>query len=439
VASTEAKVAHVWRRLGFGPGPDDVAAGVAAGGARAAIDDLLSRPAPATNWQWPGGTVNDAAWNDATRVIELMSTSYPQVRERIAWILQGILVIAWGEVIGAAEMENHLNTLRSWPARTYKDLLSSVVRSFGMQWYLSGIGSAPPHPNQNLACELMELFSLGVTDPRTGAANYTQTDVQEIARALTGFQVDWSTRTMTWQASSWDSGAKTFLGSARGAAGVTEVINAIAGHASFRHFIPHRLYVELVGLEPTASTLDQLASTWGSTGNIAAVVAAIARRPEFVSDAAIRARVKSPVELVVSTMRVLGVREFSHLMVWWVLLNLRQHPFMPPNVSGWPSGKAWLHAGTLVNWSGPAQWITFSDSGAADVPANLQLPTVRRLFSQGSSATGGDLALKLAGLYDVSSQTLSAVRAYAASGTWNFPRAAATMSLVLQSPEFYVN
>ncbi|HZQ27550.1 MAG TPA: DUF1800 family protein, partial [Acidimicrobiales bacterium] len=308
MSSTEAKVAHVWRRLGFGPGPDDVAAGVAAGGAAATIENLLSRPAPpVANWQWPGGTVNNAAMNDATRLVELMATSYPQVRERIAWILQGILVIAWGEVIGPAEMETHLNTLRSWPGRTYKDLLSAIVRSFGMQWYLSGIGSAPPHPNQNLARELMELFSLGVTDPRTGLTNYTQADVQEIARALTGFQVNWSTRVMTWQSASWDSGAKTFLGSARGAAGVTQVIDAIAAHPSFRHFIPRRLYVELVGLEPSAAALDQLATVWGSTGNIAAVVAAIARRPEFVSDAAIRSRVKSPVELVVSTMRVLGV------------------------------------------------------------------------------------------------------------------------------------
>src|SRR5581483_12192707 len=106
VSSTEAKVAHVWRRLGFGPGPDDVAAGVAAGGAAATIENLLSRPAPpVANWQWPGGTVNNAAMNDATRLVELMATSYPQVRERIAWILQGILVIAWGEVIGPAEME----------------------------------------------------------------------------------------------------------------------------------------------------------------------------------------------------------------------------------------------------------------------------------------------------------------------------------------------
>jgi len=439
VASTEAQVAHVWRRLGFGPGPDDVTTGVARGGARAAIDDLLSRPTPTTNWQWPGGTVNDAAMTDATRQVELMATSYPQVRERVAWILQGILVIAWGEVIGPAEMETHLNTLRSWPGRTYKDLLSTVVRSFGMQWYLSGIGSAPPHPNQNLARELMELFSLGVTDPRTSTANYTQTDVQEIARALTGYVVDWSTRQMTLQASSWDAGAKTFLGSARGPAGVSDVIDAVAAHPSFKHFIPHRLYVELVGLEPSAAALDALATVWGSTGDIGAVVAAIARRPEFVSDAAIRSRVKSPVELVVSTARVLGVSEFSHLSLWWVLTNLRQHPFMPPNVSGWPSGPAWLHAGTLVNWSGPVQWITFSDSGAPDVPANLQLPTVRRLFAQGTSATGGDLALKLAGLYDVSSQTLSAVRAYAASGTWDYPRAAATMCMVLQSPEFYVN
>ena len=59
--------------------------------------------------------------------------------------------------------------------------------------------------------------------------------------------------------------------------------------------------------------------------------------------------------------------------------------------------------------------------------------------AEGSSTTGGDLALQLAGLYDVSSQTLSAVRDFAGAGTWDYYRAATTLALVLQSPEFYVN
>lgn len=440
MASTQAQVAHVWRRLGFGPGPDDVVNGVAAGGPSAVIDDLLARPArPASDWRWPGGPSGTAYEADATRLLELMSTSAAQLQERVAWILQGLLVVSWGEEVNAPEMETHLDNVRSWPGRTYRAVLSDVVRSAAMQWYLSGAGSMPPHPNQNLARELMELFSLGVTHPRTGADNYTQTDVEQIARALTGFWGDWQTHVVSWQASTWDSGAKTFLGASRGAAGVDEVIAAIAQQSSYRYFLPRRLYRELVGLEPDGPTLDALAQVWGADGDISAVVAAIARRPEFTSDAAIRSRVKSPVELVVSTCRVLGVQEFSHLNLWWTLTQMRQHPFSPPNVKGWPSGSQWLHASQILNWSGPAQWITFSDAGDSTVPPANQLPTVRRLAAEGSSTTGGALALQLAGLYDVSPQTLSAVRDFAGAGSWDYYRAATTLALVLQSPEFYVN
>ncbi|MBV8957199.1 MAG: DUF1800 family protein [Actinobacteria bacterium] len=441
MASTEAQVAHVWRRLGFGPTPTAVADGVAAGGASAVIESILAVPnPPTTNWAWPGGPTNgDSLQNDATRLVELAATGASQLRERVAWILQGLLVVAWGENVGGAEMEAHLDNLRAWPQLSYRDLLEKVVRSNAMQWYLSGVGSAPPHANENLARELMELFSLGVTHPKTGANNYAETDIKEIARALTGYSYDWTTHVVSWQQANWDSGTKTFLGSDRGAAGVTEVIDAIASHSSFRYFVPRRLYRELVGIEPDVATLDALAAVWGPTGDIAGTVAAIVRRPEFLSDNAIRAKVKTPFELVVSTARTLGVSEFSHLGVWWVLYQMRQHPFLAPNVNGWPVGKAWLHAGTLVNWSGPVQWITFSDDGTDATAANFQLPTVRRLFAEGNNLNGGDLALQFAGLHDVSLPTLASMREFALGGPWNYARAASTMCLALQSPEFYVN
>jgi uncharacterized protein (DUF1800 family) len=441
MASTEATVAHVWRRLGFGPAPGDVASGVASGGAAAAVERLLSQVSPTTTgWGWPGSPSGSDGLNaDSDRLVELMSTNAHQLRERVAWILQGVLVLAWGAGGVDRQMEAHLDTLRAWPDLSYRDLLEKVARSEGMQWYLSGVGSMAPHPNENLARELMELFSLGVTHPTTGSKNYTEADVKEMARALTGFQYDTNTNVVTWQAAAWDSGNKTFLGNDRGAAGMKEVIDAIAAHPSFRYFIPRHLYRELVGLEPDNATLDALATAWGPKGDIGAVVAAIARRPEFLSDRAIRSRVKSPVDLVVAASRVLGVREFPHLSLWWGLYSLRQHPFMAPNVSGWPSGSSWLHAGTLVNWSALVQWMAFSDDGSDGVAENLRLSTVRRLFAEGSSATGGDLALQLAGLHDVSLQTLGAVRDYAATGPWTHAKAASTLCLVLQSPEFYVN
>ena len=250
MASVEGRVAHVWRRLGFGPQPGDVAAGVAAGGPSAVIDDLLSRQPDPIAPAWPTGDTWETFSATINRLVQLMVVSPAQVQERVSWILQGLLVVATTDEVGVDEHQAHVDTLRRWPSTSYRNLLEQVTRSPGMQWYLSGVRSTPPHPNENLARELLELFSLGVTHPKSGAQNYTEADVKEIARALTGFWYSWDGRPVHFDPAHWDSGSKTFLGAARGAAGVTEVLNAVAGHSSFRYFVPRRLYRDSSGSSP---------------------------------------------------------------------------------------------------------------------------------------------------------------------------------------------
>lgn len=440
MATVQAQVAHVWRRLGFGPRPGDVEAGAAAG-VRPLIDDLLSRP-PTTEaeWAWPAPT---GQWEDYPRflhrLLDVMATGVNPVQDRIYWFLSNVLVIAQTDSVQLNDHKEHVNLLRAWSGRSYRQMLAEMVRTTGMQEYLNGVWSTPPHPNENLGRELLELFSLGVTHPTTKAANYTETDIKEIARALTGFRFNWDTSAAYFDAAYWDAGTKTFLGAARGRAGVDEVVGALAGHASFRYYLPGRLYTELVGTKASATVLDELARVFGADGDVKALVAAIARRPEFVADGALRSRVKSPVELVLSALRVLGMRDLDRLYLDWMLSEMRQHPFMAPNVNGWPQGTEWFHAGHLIEWSRFINWWTFSDDLDPALPAAHQVPTVRRLHAEGTRTTGGDLALKLAGLAQVSTATRTAVRDYANAGTWNIYRASGTMMLVLVSPEFLVN
>lgn len=440
MASTEAQIAHVWRRLGFGPRPDDVSAAGALG-PRGLIDELLARtPTTRTEWRWPK---RKEKWEEYTaftdRNLELMATSSAPVQERVYWLLSQILVIATTDRVQYNDHKVHVQTLRSWPTSNYKKLLTAVAKSTGMQEYLGGVFSTPPHPNENLARELLELFSLGVTHPLTGAGNYSETDVKEIARALTGYRFDWTKEKAYFDSRYWDAGSKRFLGADRGAAALTHVTAAVARHDSFKYFVPQRLYRELVGLDPTPAVLRSLGGEFGSSGNLGAVVAAIARRPEFLSDDAVNSRVKSPVELVLATIRTLGLQDLPRLGLPWILWELGQHPFHAPNVDGWPSGTDWLHSGHFVNWSHYAAWWAFSDDGTETVPEARRVPTVRRLHQEGSGATGGDLALTLAGLHDVSPATRQAVRDLAGAGHWNHWRAAAVMHLVLLSPEYAVN
>jgi hypothetical protein len=297
--------------------------------------------------------------------------------------------------------------------------------------------SIPPHPNQNLAREIMELFSLGVTHPITGAPNYTQDDIVDIARALTGYLLNFNTQAVYFDSRYWDSGNKTFLGAARGAAALPDVVNAIATQDSFKYFIPRRLYRELTGLEPSAATLSDLANVWGADGDMNGLISAIVHRPEFLDDATIGNKVKSPIELLVSTFRVLGYQNISAFSPSWLAGVLGQHPVLAPNVAGWTS--PWLHPTYIVLWSNVVCWLCFGDAGDNTVAPGSQSPTLRALFAQGTSSTGGALALTMAGLHDVSSQTSQAVAAYAASGTWTFPRACGTMQMALESPEFLVS
>ena len=439
MASVESQVAHIWRRLGFGPAPTDVAEGVAAG-PQALIEYLCAQPATTeANWAWPirPDWTEEKAYKH--RLLELMGGSANPVQERVAWILTGLVVIATDDHIQYKNMKAHFNILRGGALGTYTGLLTAVTPSTGMQWYLDGINSTKLHPNENLARELMELFSLGVTHPVTGRKNYSETDIKEVARALTGYRFNWTTNAAYFDPTKWDEGEKTFLGAARGTAKVDEVLYAIATHPSFRYFVPRRFYRELVGLEPSATTLEELAQAWGPLGDLRALVHAIARRPEFLSDAAMGARVKCPVELVVGALRVLRLSDLERFSLDWQLSEMVQDPFKAPNVSGWPQGADWLHAGHLLQWSKTLQSLCWADSGAADVPAARQCPTIRQLFATGSPQTGGDLALALTGLPEVSPQTRQAVRDYAAAGKWTFQRATGLMNLVLTSPEFLVN
>ena len=439
MASVEAQVAHIWRRLGFGPAPGDVEEGVAVG-PQALIEDLCARPATTeATWAWPVRP----DWTEPRaykhRLFELMATSPNPVQERVSWVLTGLLVIATQDNIGYPEMKAHWNFLRGGALGSYADLLADVTPSTGMQWYLDGINSSRTAPNENLARELCELFSLGITHPITGAPNYSETDIREIARALTGYRFNWNTNQAYFDQTKWDAGPKTFFGQDRGPAKVDEVLAAIAAHPSFRYFVPRRFYRELIGLPPDASALEALAQVFGSGGDLRTLVRTIARRPEFRSDAAIGARVKSPVELVVGAVRVLGLGDLERFALDWQLSEMAQDVFRAPNVSGWPSGPAWLHAGHLIQWSKTVNSLCWGDSGSADVPVARQCPTIRALFSTGSRPTGGDLALRLAGLWDVSPDTQQAARDYAAAGSWTFQRACGLMNLVLASPEYLVN
>ncbi len=428
----ERQVAHIWKRLGFGPTGADIDRGVAAG-PQALVDDLLSRPltTPA-NWNFTTATDWVGQNTFLGQQLRLMGTSANPAQERLAWILQGLVVVGIDGTVYFPDLVAHIMRLRGNPFASYKQLLADVTPMTGMMKYLSGYQNSRQHPNQNYARELMELFSLGRTHPVTGTANYTENDVREVARALTGFALNWTTGAIFFNSSLFDSGTKTFLGQERGNAGIPEVLNAIVAHPSWGYYVPRRLYRELVGLEPDTATLDTLAAAFGPAGDVRAVVSAIVHHPSFLSDAAIGAKAKTPIELVVSGAKALGI-DLSTVDLSWQLRDLfGQHPFLPPNVSGWPAGRRWLNTSVVMTWCAIVQQFVATSR-------NTTGGVVAQLLATATPATAPAVAARMCGITDLTPATASGLASFVTSAPWNLDRAAGTLALVVVSPEFFVN
>ncbi len=429
---TERQVAHIWRRLGFGATAVDIEHGVAMGTATL-IDDLLTRKVTTpAEWSFTKSTTWQGQVTYLGRQLELMSTSPNPLQERLAWILQGLVVVGLTDSVGFADLRGHLTRLRVNPMGSYTQLLKDTGLQTGMMQYLNGDENSATHPNQNYAREVMELFSLGLNNLVTGAQNYTQNDVTQIARALTGFTYNWINDSIVFDPTQFDHGSKTFFGKNHGDAGFEQVITAISEHPAYRYFVPARLHRELTGLEPSTATLQELGGIWGTSGDVGSVVEAIATSDLFLSDAAIGNRVKTPVELMVTGARVMGFNLGPTDYGWQLSSFMNQHPFYPPNVSGWPEGKIWLNSGVTMSWGNIVQ-----DYATASLAATRG--TVTDLVKGANKSTAAATAVRLCGLTDVSAATMKALTKFVEAQPWNRVQAAGLLALVLVSPEFAVN
>ncbi len=205
--------------------------------------------------------------------------------------------------------------------------------------------------NENYGRELMELHTLGVD------GGYTQQDVIEAARALTG----WTVRPPAqgggyifrpeWH----DAGEKTFLGhklaAGRGEQDGEDVLDIVARSPSTAHFISQELARRLVSDSPSTALVDRAAQTYMKTdGDIRAVVKTIVTSPEFFSTRAYHSKVKSPFEVVVSAARALGAEPDSTPRTALAIAFLGEPIFGHRDPNGWPeTGDAWMNTGAILN------------------------------------------------------------------------------------------
>ncbi len=239
-------------------------------------------------------------------------------------------------------MRRQNETLRRLARKPFGDLLEAMARDPALLTWLDAPANRKGHPNENLARELMELFTLGI-------GHYTESDVQETARALTGWTVgDGEFREAP---SRHDDGTKTILGKS-GRFGGADVVRILLESPSTADRLAWRLCDHFMG-EGTVSKPERTVLADGLRSHhldIGWAVATILRSRAFFAASNIRTRVLSPVEFVVGPVRSLELIESppSTLVLADWSARLGQDLFNPPNVGGWPGGRGWLSARSLI-------------------------------------------------------------------------------------------
>ena len=205
--------------------------------------------------------------------------------------------------------------------------------------------------NENYAREILELHTLGVD------GGYTQQDVINVARALTGWTLENPRQDggFVFRPFMHDAGEKKVLGATlkanRGIEDGEQVLDIVARHPSTARHIATKLARRFVSDKPSPALIDRAAATFTRTdGDIKEVVRTILTSPEFFSSEAYRSKVKSPFELVVSALRAIGAEPDSTPRTALIVARLGQPLWLHQAPNGYPeTGESWINTGSILN------------------------------------------------------------------------------------------
>jgi uncharacterized protein (DUF1800 family) len=378
------EAARFAKQASFGPTPALINAIVAKKSVAAWMDEQftlsgstyvdLAKPVPSTfcSAQFPAGTDLNNCNRDNFSATPMQLRFYAnaingqdQLRQRVGFALSQIVVASAVDVGNTAGLAAFNQILLGNAFGNYRDILQAVTLNPYMGEYLDMADSNKSQPNENYARELMQLFAVGTvllnpdgtpqTD-NTGAtiATYSNTDVKEVARALTGWTYarldnaaltdnskrDW-TKPMVMYATRFDTGAKTFLGrtipaNATQQANVDAVVDTMFNHPNTAPYISKRLIQQLTLANPTPAYVGRVAAVFanngaGVRGDMKAVVRAIYLDPEARTVSQLPGKVKEPVLLATGLARAIGYATDGYAFTTRDA-GMGQAPFRAPSV-----------------------------------------------------------------------------------------------------------
>lgn len=340
-----AQVERLFWRAGFGGLPGDVER-LARAGRPAAIREVMSPrgpqlrkgPAPTVDGQ-PIDAIN-VYGHDMLWWLDRMVRGRHHLIERMTLNWHDHFATSNEKVSDAKLMLAQYWTIRARALGSFRKLAQALLRDHAMQRFLDLDNSDKDSPNENFARELFELFTLGVNN------GYTEQDIREAARALTGFTFNWDTKAFGYDAERHDDGVKRIFGKS-GRFTPADVVNLAIDHPKHAPYLCKKLWGYFIPQPCPPATLRKMVTTYRRSGTqIRPVLQIILNHPAFFAGLGEPDQVKSPVVFVAGMLR--KTNQFVTTGDWvWMLNDMGQRPFYPPNVSGWEQDEAWLTTASI--------------------------------------------------------------------------------------------
>ena len=274
--------------------------------------------------------------------LDQMTSTRSPLSERLALFWHGHFTSKYFDVLMPRLMFEQLQTIRQTGATDFKTLLSAMLRDPALLIFLDNAVSTRRVPNENLARELLELFTLGV-------GHYQERDIKEMARALVGNSVDFGgTYRYLYRRDQADMGEKTILGKT-GKFQHDDAVTLLLEHPRTATYVTEKLYREFVATEVDDTVIAALANAFRTSGyTVVPLLRSLFLSDEFWKPKNRAQLVKSPIELLVGFSRSMALWQPDGQLIDSYAHQLGQQLFEPPSVQGWNGGFAWLNAESIM-------------------------------------------------------------------------------------------
>jgi uncharacterized protein (DUF1800 family) len=300
-----------------------------------------------------------------------MLTTKRPLEEKLTLFWHGHFATGDAKVRDYRMMLRQNEMLRKHAEGPLRDLLVGILEDPAMLVYLDNGENVKKHPNENFGRELLELFTMGV-------GNYSERDVREAARSFTG----WTNDVLEFKIDKdqHDAGEKTFLGRT-GTLDGTDIIETILNQKVTGEHVAGKMYRFFVRDEISPSVRTELGRGFkDSRYQVRPLLKRMFLSKDFYSAASMATQIKSPVLLVVSTYKKMGLRELPTVPDFGRLTGgLGQTLFDPPNVAGWAGGRTWITPATLLQRGNLFRDVLFADAKNFRAPDRLMPATYARV------------------------------------------------------------